>query len=82
MNYSDDDDTDWLWHATMYVTLGVVVTVLGSGVVAVLVLALDTVGVFLSAVVSLASLFFGVYFVLKGLAVHVGAVVDGRRIET
>ncbi|WP_227353475.1 hypothetical protein [Haladaptatus salinisoli] len=76
------DDTDWLWRSTVYVTLGVIVAFLGSGVVAVLVLALDTFGVFLSLFVSLASLFFGVYLVLRGLAILVGAVADGKRIET
>ncbi|WP_227374648.1 hypothetical protein [Haladaptatus halobius] len=78
----DTDDTDWLWHATISVTLGVVIAFLGSGGVNVLVLALDTFGVFLSLFVSLASLFFGVYLVLRGLTILVGAVVDGKRIET
>ncbi|WP_266078800.1 hypothetical protein [Haladaptatus caseinilyticus] len=75
-------DTDWLWQATMYVFLGLILGAIGSGVAGIFTLSFGTVGAILSLVITGLSLFVGVYFVLRGLAVLIGAIMDGKRIES
>lgn len=74
-------DSSWLWHAALWVTLGVAVVGVGTAVgstVGLLFGSGSVLGVVVGFVVSLAFVFLGAYLLLRGVALLVRAVNDER----
>jgi hypothetical protein len=65
----------------MYITLGVVIMTIGSGVASVFILAFEVAGAILSLFIIAATVLVGVYYILRGLALFLGEIMDGKRIE-
>ncbi|WP_049969571.1 hypothetical protein [Haladaptatus cibarius] len=74
------NDTDWLWQATMYITIGVVIMTIGSGIASAAIVAFEIAGAILSLFIIAGSTLGGVYFILRGLALFLGEIADGKRI--
>ncbi|SIR47731.1 hypothetical protein SAMN05421858_2410 [Haladaptatus litoreus] len=75
------NDTDWLWQSAMYITVGVVILTIGSGIASAAIVAFEIIGAILSLFIIGGSTLVGVYFVLRGLALFLGKIVDGERID-
>lgn len=74
--------TDWLWQAAIYITLGVVITTIGSAVASVFTLAFEVAGAILSLFIITGSVLVGIYYFLRGLAIFLGELAAGKRIES